>query len=569
MAQDQQQIDALTQTIAALQAELATLTDTSAALFELNYRAEQAQARAETMTSLRQDLHQQAKRHAVWQQAQADYCAARAQASQDRAVYEQSNQAFLDAQAGLLAQELTEDTPCPVCGARHHPALARLSAHAPTQADVERAKAAADRSSAASAEKSAAAAARKSQYETRDALLRERLANVLDRSTALSADLPALEPQVTALLETARTQARALSAQRKELEARQTRRTQLEKRLPQEQDRLSQLTQHQQTQAQALAGEQARRDALAAQLQQMQEQLPFPDRAALLRQIQTLAGERQQLEQALAAAQTQRDRAVQQLEGLRGQQRQLETQLTRLPVYDPQALETARQTLAQQKADLTQRSHKLAARQSQNETVREAFTAQSAALSQAEQRLQWLWSLHETANGSLSGQGKIMLETYIQMAYFDRILQRANLRLMVMSGGQYELKRRAGAADARSQSGLDLDVWDHYNGTERRADTLSGGEAFLASLALALGLSDEVQSSAGGIHLDTLFVDEGFGSLSDRALELAIQALAGLSAGNRLVGIISHVTDLKDRIHPQILVQKHPTGGSSAALLDD
>ena len=96
----------------------------------------------------------------------------------------------------------------------------------------------------------------------------------------------------------------------------------------------------------------------------------------------------------------------------------------------------------------------------------------------------------------------------------------------VMSGGQYELKRRREAADVRSQSGLDLNVIDHYNGSERSANTLSGGEAFLASLALALGLSDEVQASAGGIRLDTLFVDEGFGSLSENSLDLAMQALA-------------------------------------------
>ena len=159
-----------------------------------------------------------------------------------------------------------------------------------------------------------------------------------------------------------------------------------------------------------------------------------------------------------------------------------------------------------------------------------------------------------------------MLETYIQMTYFDRILSRANLRLMVMSDGQYELKRRTTAADVRSQSGLDLDVIDHYNGSERSAETLSGGEAFLASLSLALGLSDEVQASAGGIRMDTLFVDEGFGSLSDNALEQAMQALAGLSDGNRLVGIISHVAELKNRIDRQIIVRKDRTGGSRVEI---
>ena len=136
-------------------------------------------------------------------------------------------------------------------------------------------------------------------------------------------------------------------------------------------------------------------------------------------------------------------------------------------------------------------------------------------------------ALSNTANGNISGKEKIMLETYVQMTYFDRILERANVRFMVMSEGQYELARSIAAGNNRSQSGLELDVIDHYNGTRRSVKTLSGGESFKASLSLALGLSDEVQSRAGGIRLDTMFVDEGFGSLDDESLEQAMKALAG------------------------------------------
>ena len=160
-----------------------------------------------------------------------------------------------------------------------------------------------------------------------------------------------------------------------------------------------------------------------------------------------------------------------------------------------------------------------------------------------------------------------MLETYIQMTFFDRIIRRANVRLMVMSGGQYELKRRVNAENNRSQAGLELDVIDHYNGSERSVKTLSGGESFKASLALALGLSDEIQSSAGGIRLDTMFVDEGFGSLDEESLEQAVNALVGLTQGNRLVGIISHVSELKNRIDKQIVVTKEKSGGSKAEIL--
>ena len=176
-------------------------------------------------------------------------------------------------------------------------------------------------------------------------------------------------------------------------------------------------------------------------------------------------------------------------------------------------------------------------------------------------------ALSNTANGNISGREKIMLETHIQMTYFDRIIKRANTRFMIMSGGQYELKRRNEAENNRSQSGLELDVIDHYNGTERSVKTLSGGESFKASLSLALGLSDEIQSSAGGIKLDTMFVDEGFGSLDDESLAQAIKALSSLAEGNRLVGIISHVSELKEKIDKQIVVKKDKSGGSNISIV--
>ena len=160
-----------------------------------------------------------------------------------------------------------------------------------------------------------------------------------------------------------------------------------------------------------------------------------------------------------------------------------------------------------------------------------------------------------------------MLETYIQMTYFDQILRRANQRLRVMTGGQYELVRRTEAENNRSQSGLELDVIDHWSGSQRSVKTLSGGESFLASLALALGLSDVIQSCSGGVRLDTMFVDEGFGSLDEEALDQAMKALAGLAEGNRLVGIISHVGELKSRIDRQIVVTKDRSGGSSARII--
>ena len=193
------------------------------------------------------------------------------------------------------------------------------------------------------------------------------------------------------------------------------------------------------------------------------------------------------------------------------------------------------------------------------------YRAAAEARQTLESRWQWVSALAATAGGTLTSKQKIRLEAYIQMNYLDRILRYANTRLMQMTAGQYELER-IGAENQRSQSGLDLGVIDHYNGTRRSVKTLSGGESFKASLALALGLSDEVQSSAGGIRLDTLFLDEGFGSLDEESLELAIRVLSGLTEGDRLVGIISHVGALKDRIDRQVVVHKARTGGSTVEL---
>ena len=152
------------------------------------------------------------------------------------------------------------------------------------------------------------------------------------------------------------------------------------------------------------------------------------------------------------------------------------------------------------------------------------------------------------------------------MNYFDRTLGKANTRLLQMTGGQYELKRRT-SGDLKSQSGLELDVVDHYNGSVRSVQTLSGGESFMASLSLALGMADEIQASAGGVRMDSLFVDEGFGSLDEDALQQALRAMSSLAEGNRLVGIISHVSELKERIDRQVIVKKEKSGGSRVQIV--
>ena len=185
----------------------------------------------------------------------------------------------------------------------------------------------------------------------------------------------------------------------------------------------------------------------------------------------------------------------------------------------------------------------------------------AAALTKIEQEYAAIRSLSDTANGKLD------FETYAQMAYFDRVLRAANLRLKVMSQNRYILLRKAESGDGRKRMGLEIEVSDSYTGKSRSANSLSGGESFMASLSLALGLSDVVQQNAGGIHLDAMFIDEGFGSLDAEVLELSVRTLSDMADGNRIIGIISHVSELRERIDKQVQVEKTHNGSKIRLVL--
>lgn len=184
-----------------------------------------------------------------------------------------------------------------------------------------------------------------------------------------------------------------------------------------------------------------------------------------------------------------------------------------------------------------------------------------------EEKLQLITKINDTINARSSNEnGKVKLETYVQMKYLDEILQHSNNRLLAMTNNQYSLVRHKEVDNKQSQIGLDLDVIDHYNNKIRPVSSLSGGESFKASMALALGLSDEIQTSSK-IRLDTLFIDEGFGTLDDESLEAMMNILAQLSDFHKLIGIISHVDQLKQRIDKQIIVTKDNKGNSSIKMI--
>ena len=568
------QLDSLNAALTAAETELAALADADTRLLALQNRSAQLTQRGEALTKLEQRLADCQRQAKAAHKAQESYRAAAAAQDEARTRQNTLERAFLDAQAGLLAESLVEGAPCPVCGSTHHPARALLPHTAPTQAQVEAARQAAAEADLQAQNASAAAqSALAAANEAKTSLRRDAETLLPERFTAPEGTVPLTFALMTnvlaeenAALQTAQTDCKA---QCRQAEADCRRKAQLEA------DRQAKTRQRpalEQAAAEAdrsAAAQNASADALEGQIAERRAALPYPRRADAQAALDKLEADRRALRTGMDTAQRRLKQAEQSVAAAEAAVEALTAQQTaaqkELPARSAEEL-TAQQTeLTAAREALRSREKQLSAQLLPNRKTAAQYRAAAEARQTLESRWQWVSALAATAGGTLTSKQKIKLEAYIQMNYLDRILRYANTRLMQMTAGQYELER-IGAENQRSQSGLDLGVIDHYNGTRRSVKTLSGGESFKASLALALGPSDEVQSSAGGIRLDTLFLDEGFGSLDEESLELAIRVLSGLTEGDRLVGIISHVGALKDRIDRQVVVHKARTGGSTVEL---
>ena len=554
--------------------------------------------------------------------------------------YRRKNRAYLDGQAGVLASQLEEGVPCPVCGSRVHPNPARPASEAPSKEALDLAeKACREADDAARAE-----ADRVHKLDGERASKLDSLAEQIKPFPALAGiEKELLSSQLPAALERERKQndqaREAAKSRLAEANAKAGRAAELRESIEVQQNQ--ERTLHEQESK--AAAEESRLctavESLKERVHRQAERLPYPslqeakkqknDLNAKIRDAQDrlkkaqdaqkkLQGDERRNRDDLAAAKetkvgldAQKNNYLNQLarEVLPlGSLREAQTELNRLqnevadgkaarkgaqdlmrdcetrlqkketecntfaeqlenePPLDLAAIQEEAKEVKKRQAENDGAGNAVHVRLAANEGIRRAVDEKSRLLKAAEERLQWLRPLADTAAGKGGSEGKIKLEVFAQMKYFERILARANTRLMMMSGGQYELKRREESTDDRSQGGLDLNVIDHYNGTEREVNTLSGGESFQAALALALGLTDDIQSGAGGVQLEAMFVDEGFGSLSGEALHQALRVLNQLSEGRRQVGIISHVAELKEQIDRQIVVEKAPTGGSSVTI---
>lgn len=603
-----------------------------AALARATERIEQREnaARDERIAA---DACERARKRA--REAQEAYTAAKAAADEALALWTHAHTAYLDGQAGLIAETLEAGRPCPVCGSTDHPRPAHTAERTPSKEEVDhlrrswddaaaKAETAAQRHSceqasleektrmhadivakegaaeqiaraieAAREEKNAAEASLEAALkearayanaqkalggarEKRDAAeaAARTAAEAASQARAQAERLRAMQQsersalpyEDAAALEAARAQAdEALRAARGALDAAKNNAEALfraredKKRFD---DAIEQTTAKLNQAEQDLAAGSARAESTRAAAEQARAGLKHASKAEAEKHLEALRSRIAAIDARTKAATERLKESEQSLASSLGRIEATERDLSRMPAYDESAVAAERTEAVAELAKAQGEIDTLKAVLAANKTALESVDRLVASSGDINKRYGELAVLADTANGRLAGKDKVSFETYVQSMYFDRMVAAANRRLSAMTNGRYELVRRRSAASKTGQSGLDLDVLDSYTGKARDASSLSGGEAFKASLSLALGLSDIVQAHAGGIRLDTMFIDEGFGSLDQESLRLAVKTLTELSGNDKLIGIISHVEELKEGIDRRIVVTRGRNGSS-------
>ncbi len=608
-----------------------------------------------SLKALSHEISEHSKLKKQYEIAADEYEKARNKAKIAAEKYSVANRNFLDEQAGILAEKLTENQPCPVCGSLHHPSPAKRSESAPTEAKIKSLKNESEKANSIAADasvkagelngrlkafekhicenaakleivcefseiprfidnisaklkntlddlKTALDAAEKllvqrSENEKKIAELNENLKensrradeqlnsirlleqnklvnlgkakqieeDLLSRTECSSFDKAA--EKISNDLQSAKNKVRLLVEKISAEEARMNRKKKLSAELPALEEKSRSAEKILSDLRTDIAAEKSRIYEISSQIEKLSGKLRFSCRSEAEIQIRKLSETKNKLKSDLKKAE-ENYRAVQ------NENIEMQGRINNLKEQIPKDIENLFDSTKNQQDELSVLRDKIIDEQkivhsridSNSRTIEKIRKINSDKFD-LDKRYELLKDLADTATGQINGKEKITLETYVQMSIFDRIIRRANARLILMTDGQYELVRRLTSDDKRLKSGLELNVLDHYCNCERSVKTLSGGEAFMASLALALGLSEEIQCTSGGVRLDTMFIDEGFGTLDDETLNQAMNAISNLAEGNRLVGIISHVSELKNRIDRQIIVRKNKNGVSHADII--
>lgn len=508
---------------------------------------------------------QQKRQEQVVEQTKKNWEQTSLSASESAKHYEHMYEAFLKEQAGILAENLSAGCPCPVCGSTVHPDPAKLPDHAVTELEVEQAK----KTRAAAEEKrdlayAAFEAEKTEKQKLAQAVEKEEADFVLAQTIAKQQRKEAEQNYVS--LQKIAEQIReklvypSLAEAKKQYAAMQKALAAAEQEIERKRQKVSELAEAMNTlKGQKLAEEENQKTAkkLAAKTEK--------EYAKLLEKSGFVSEETYHLAILPERSRSKLEREEKEYESqcLRQQSEQklLEKQVSGKTYTDTTELNEQLKAEKQALKEAEKTYMELHTAYENDRSVLQNCAVYLEKGKKLESEDQVIKSLSKTANGRLSGSAKIDFETYIQRQYFKQIIHEANKRLLTMSNHQFILKLKEEANTGRkTNEGLDLSVYSLVTDSERDVKTLSGGESFLAALAMALGLSDIVERSAGAIHPDMMFIDEGFGSLDAQSRQQAIEVLGELAGDSRMVGIISHVTELKEQIDRKLVVSRTDKG---------
>ena len=508
---------------------------------------------------------QQKRQEQIVEQTKKNWEQTSLSASESAKHYEHMYEAFLKEQAGILAENLSAGCPCPVCGSTVHPDPAKLSDHAVTELEVEQAK----KTRAAAEEKRdlayAAFEAEKTEKQKLAQAVEKEEADFVLAQTIAKQQRKEAEQNYASLQKTAE-QIReklvypSLAEAKKQYAAMQKALEAAEQEIAKKRQKVSELAEAMNTlKGQKLAEEENQKTAKKLAVKTEKEY------AKLLEKSGFISEETYHLAILPERSRSKLEREEKEYESqcLRQQSEQklLEKQVSGKTYTDTTELNEQLKAEKQALKEAEKTYMELHTAYENDRSVLQNCAVYLEKGKKLEREDQVIKSLSKTANGRLSGSAKIDFETYIQRQYFKQIIHEANKRLLTMSNHQFILKLKEEANTGRkTNEGLDLSVYSLVTDSERDVKTLSGGESFLAALAMALGLSDIVERSAGAIHPDMMFIDEGFGSLDAQSRQQAIEVLAELAGDSRMVGIISHVTELKEQIDRKLVVSRTDKG---------
>ena len=471
--------------------------------------------------------------------------------------YEMHYKNFMRAQAGILAEELKDNKPCPVCGSLNHPHKAEKEKNVLSEARINELKQAMEKCDENQNKITAEISLKTGEQRI--------LMNTIEKNASEifnSFDFNQLEKIIKDKKSEIENDLSECTKQLSVQENNKNQKEKNEKLIPELEEQLKIYSKEKAELKNSVSVYETQIKSLKKQIDEMTESLEYKSKEDAEKKIREFENNAFDLRNKIDNLKNKHDEFISEINGTEKSIQVNKDIISKAENSNLDKLKEEKEELTKKKNILSDERDLVFQKNNINKKSLEKIRSQSKNLMVKEKAYMMAASLSNTANGKVSGKEKIMLETFVQMYYFDRVIQYANRRLMVMTDSHYELKRSENENEKKSQTGLGLNVVDHYNGCERNVKSLSGGEAFQASLSLALGLSDEVSNEAGGIKIESMFVDEGFGSLDKDSLDNAMNALVTISERNCLVGIISHVDILKEKIDRQLIVKKSLEGTS-------